>query len=224
MKRIIIVALFLLLSLHFPLNRATEARVCADSTILVGPASHQDQHLTCEAAAAALSLMHNYNMELPPRLEIEIVDEINGSHDISRFGQFDPFVGKITVVSWKACKEAGMAWRPFGQPMDRALYRSFITHEVAHAVADWNFKIADPAFVAHEYLAYVIQLISMPDDLRASILQAIDIPAFQHTDEITETYYSLNPDYFAVKSFRHFMQAKDQTALIRRLLAGKLFR
>jgi hypothetical protein len=222
MKRIIIVALCLLLSLHFPLNRATEAHVCADPTILVGPAGHQDQQLVCEAAAAALRLMHNYNMEAPPRLEIEIVDEIDGSHEISRLGQFDPFAGNITVVSWQACKEAEIAWRPFGQPMNRALYRSFIVHEVAHAVADWNFKIAEPTSIIHEYLAYIFQLASLPHDLRERILQQIDVPAFQHRDEITETYYSLNPDYFAVKSFRHFMQVKDQATLIRQLLSGEL--
>jgi hypothetical protein len=168
--------------------------------------------------------MHSYGMEPPPRLEIEIVDNIDTRHKSRRFGHFDPFMGKITVLSWTACTAAQPQWRPFGQPMNRALHRSFIVHEVAHAVAEWNFKVAEPAYIAHEYLAYVFQLVSMPHDLRSSILRKIDVPAFQHTDEINETYFNLNPDYFAVKSFRHFMQANDQTALIRRLLSGQLIR
>ena len=91
-------------------------------------------------------------------------------------------------------------------------------------MADWNFLVAEPSLMAHEYLAYVFQIASMPHSLRQKILKRIDVPAFHKAEEITEIYYSLNPDYFALKSFRHFMQTEDKLTLIHRLLSGELIR
>ncbi len=218
------VVFFLLLSLSGALAPGVEASSCDDAPILVTPPAHEDRLEVCKAAKTTIALMQSYGLEAPPRLEIEIRDAVDARHDNRRFGHFDPFEGKIAVMSWKACTDIERPQKPFGLAMSHALHRSIIAHEVAHAVADWNFLVAEPNLAAHEYLAYVFQIAGMPYPLQQTILQKIDVPAFQKADEITEIYYSLNPDYFALKSFRHFMQAEDKFTLMRRLLSGELIR
>ncbi len=203
--------------------QASEFQSCANSTVIVSASDPESLRHACDAADITFRLMRMYGMEVPPLLEIEIVDVLNDLHTTQRFGQFDPFEYKLAIMSLAACQAPAKRLKPFAQPMDRVLHSSFIAHEVAHAVAAWNFKIAEPSFLTHEYLAYVFQIASMPFDLRTAILQHIDVPAWQ-PEEIDETYYNLNPDYFAVKSYRHFLQTKDKKALILRLLAGEPIR
>lgn len=216
--------LFLLLNLSGAFSSGMEASTCTDAEILVIPAAHEDRQEVCVAAIATIELMQNYGFEPPPRLEIEIRDSVDARQVNRHFGHFDPFEGRIAVMSWKACLQVDRARKPFGLEMSHALHRSIIAHEVAHAVAEWNFLVAEPSLAAHEYLAYVFQIAGMPHVLQQAVLKQIDVPAFEKAEEITETYYSLNPDYFALKSFRHFMQAEDKLRLIRRLLSGKLIR
>ncbi len=61
----------------------------------------------------------------------------------------------------------------FGVPIDRTLYRSSLSHEVAHLVADFNFKILKPSIQAKEYIAYITQLSIMEPVLREARAFAI---------------------------------------------------
>jgi hypothetical protein len=222
MKRHIMLCLFLALCLPYRLSFAAGALPCPGTPAVIA-ASHQvDRDIICEAVQRTIRLIQRYDLETPPRLDIKVVDRFQDPHATERFGEFDPFAGKVQVMSSASCQRAAQQWQPFGQPMSRMLYRSLIIHELAHAVAEWNFRIAEPGILAHEYFAYVFQIDSMPPNLQQAILKQIDVPAFLYTHEINETYYGLNPDYFGVKSYRHFLQAQDKKALFRRLLAGEL--
>ena len=220
MKPAITLAACVLLNLSLTPTPGIAASAC--SGMVISPIPHSDSRLVCEAVSTTLALMHAYGLEPPPRLEIEVSDAIHAQHDIRRFGQYDPFEGRITVMSQAACLHTERYRKPFGLPMNEALYRSIIAHEVAHAVAEWNFEVADPGLAAHEYLAYVFQIASMPQPQQAALLEHIGVSAFQNPAEITEIYYSLNPDYFALKAFRHFQQTEDRIGMIRRLLSGEL--
>ena len=72
--------------------------------------------------------------------------------------------------------------------------------------------------VEHEYIAYIVQFSMMNKKLRSEILSSIDIHAFQNEGEIGETYLALNPDYFAVKAYRHFMATPDKRGLLKKIL------
>jgi hypothetical protein len=222
MQPYIALSLCLVLTLPQCLSLAAETSSCPGTTAVINATHQDDEEIACEAVHMTLKLLTRYELETPPRLDIEVVNRFQDIHASQRFGQFDPFAGKILVMSSRADRLASNGWKPFGLAITRPLYRSLIVHELAHAVADWNFKIAEPGILAHEYLAYVFQIASMPPTLQQIIFEQIDVPAFQHTSEINEIYYGLNPDYFGVKSYRHFLQTKDKIALIRRLLAGEL--
>jgi hypothetical protein len=222
MKLYGILTMFLLLSLPCLVAQASEMSPCVGTPALITASSQDDRELACDAVVSTLQLAQRFDMEIPPRLDIEVVDKLDSQYAAKRFGEFDPFEGKILVMSSSACKLAAQNWKPFGQQITPMLQRSLIVHEVAHAVADWNFKVSEPNFLAHEYIAYVFQISSMPKDLQSAILKHVEVPAFQDIDEINDIYYGLNPDYFGVKSYRHFMQTKERKALLHRFLAGEV--
>jgi hypothetical protein len=49
-----------------------------------------------------------------------------------------------------------------GLPVDAVLYASIFAHEVAHAVIHQNLDGRKLSFAAHEYLAYAVQLGTLP--------------------------------------------------------------
>jgi hypothetical protein len=201
---------------------AAEARPCPHSDTLVTSADTETRRRICETVQRTEQLMQNYGMDRSFRLQIRTVDSFDGHQPNDIFGRFDSVGYRIEILTLPACMETAKERLPFGLAMSEALHQSFVAHEVAHAVTQWNSKIAKISTAAHEYIAYTFQIMSMSDALRSKILAHIDIEAFEHEDEINDVYYSLNPEYFALKSYRHFMQLKDKQGFIQRLLSGGL--
>jgi hypothetical protein len=105
--------------------------------------------------------------------------------------------------------------------MTEAVWRGFVAHETAHAVAARHFAPGVPRQPASEYLASVALLTALPDAARATILASYpNAPGWGSTREITMVYYFMEPCAFAVKSYRHFtaLAPEDQRALVRRLV------
>jgi hypothetical protein len=222
MQHYIAPILCLIIILGQVLTLEADTSTCPDIQVTITANDQDDVDIVCEAIQVTLQLTKRYDLEFAPRLDIDVVDRIKALQSSNRFGEFDPVTGKIVVLSSRSCEKAATEWFPFGQQMTRSLHRSLIVHELAHSVADWNFKSAEPGLLVHEYLAYVFQIASMPSDLQNAIFQQISVPGFQQASEINEIYYALNPDYFGVKAYHHFQMAKDRKALFRRLLAGEL--
>jgi hypothetical protein len=105
----------------------------------------------------------------------------------------------------------------FGMPVDHDLYKSLIVHEVAHVIASKNFAVAQ-TFIAHEYIAYVTQLSTMPSVLREKILADLPGDGFTATEQINLTLFILSPELFAVQAYRHFQRPENGAAFLQRLL------
>jgi hypothetical protein len=222
MRQYLTLGLCLILSLGQVHTLAADTATCPHAEVVIQASRQDDVKIVCEAIQITLQLTKRYGLDFFPGLRIEVVDRFQAVQTTKRFGEFNSMAKKIAVLSSNAYTMAAAEWMPFGQQMTRALQRSLIVHELAHAVADWNFMIPEPGHLAHEYLAYVFQISSMPSDLRNTILQQIDVPGFQQASEINLLYYTLNPDCFGVKVYRHFLMAKDRTDLLQRLLVGEL--
>jgi len=109
----------------------------------------------------------------------------------------------------------------FDVPIDVTMYRSLVTHEVAHAVADCNMSIPEPTIQAKEYLAYVAMFATMEPGLRERIMNANPCQAFDRESKINATIYLCDPMRFAVRSYRHFLKAENGDAFLYRVLSGQ---
>lgn len=210
------VALFLLL--FATANTVAAGPVpCPGSPVLVDGADTRDQESVCAGAAGAFAFLARHGMEVEGTVTINVVDRLETLHT---FGQYNPETGRVALLSYGVCAEMTANAPIFRQapPLSRALYQSFVAHEVAHLVAQGLFEMDGPYVAAQEYIAYTTQLGAMEPALRERILARYDQPAFLEETEINEVFLLLDPEVFAVKAYRHFVAPGNGAAFYRKLL------
>ena len=109
----------------------------------------------------------------------------------------------------------------FGIPIDRSLYRSLVSHEVAHLVADCNFKISKPSIQAKEYIAYVMQFSTMEPVLRERVLSQFPSEGFEGDWQMGTTIYLFDCMGFDVRAYRHFLKLANGNDYLHAILNGK---
>ncbi len=124
---------------------------------------------------------------------------------------------RVYMLAFAACPKQGFA--P-DLPIDRALYRSLIAHEVAHHIAAANFKVEKPSVVAHEYIAYVTMFATMGPDQRDEILAHFPGEGWDNERGFNLSVYMMAPHFFGAQAYRHFMRLEDRQAFLERVLSG----
>lgn len=107
-------------------------------------------------------------------------------------------------------------------PLTRTLCKSLVTHEVAHAVAESNFSIPRPSMLAQEYFASVTMFATMPLKQREHILKQFPGRGFDTVDQMSTTFYLLNPAMFGAYAYRHFLKVSNGKVFLKRVLSGQI--
>lgn len=182
----------------------------------------EDGELACQAIGATLEFMRGQGFRVDARFTIDLVEHSLSLHGTDVTGTYDSRSFHIEVPSFSQAQLMAQRHPPFRMSMNHALWQSFVAHEVAHAVAQANFRVTKPSLEAHEYIASVVQLATLPEALQQQLLASFDNPAFQHEREINRIFLQLNPEVFAVKAYRHFVAQPDPQAFFQRLLNRRL--
>jgi hypothetical protein len=200
---------------------ATDYVACTVVEIIVVEAQPDEAEMVCELADDALRFMQVRGMHVPPRLTtVHVVDRLSRAQFASTIGTFDAANNRIEVLTYEAAHRLMPEHPAFGVPMNFDLYRSFVAHELAHAIAHPNF-VRRPVASAHEYIAYTVQLASMPPALRETVLRNVPTQAFGHPREIDEVMLAIDPNRFAVKSYLHFMRFGEDAGSFDQFLTGR---
>ncbi|WP_167367200.1 DUF6639 family protein [Solemya elarraichensis gill symbiont] len=201
---------------------AEEPLVCPNANATVSGMNKTDFIMVCDAVTDTAKLMSSLGFNTSAHLEIEILDDASRSlHPIPIIGLFNTKVRRVEIVDYATHLAGTRLGRPFGLNPSRELHFSFIAHEVSHAYTHENTRFTRLLTVAHEYIAYVVQFSVMSAELRKSILERIDVPAFNNDEEISEVYLNLHPSYFAVKSWRHYIKPENGKTYINAILNGE---
>ncbi len=208
----------LLLVLCEPLRAGDTA--CEGIPVSVDAAGTSDHALICQGARQALVFLAGVGLDTSAHLSVLTTDAEAIDHHPAEIGSYDARDRRVRVRTYEGCARLTSDGPLFRIQMEGALYASFIAHEIAHAVIHANAGRHRPARVAQEYIAYVVQLASMPEALRARILARYDEDAFGRASEIGETYLLIDPHAFAVKVYRHYLQPENGAAFLRRLIDG----
>lgn len=221
MRKLSIFVILLLLTTSVLPASAAEKR-CVGTNTTVYAESANDIRLACAGAADAASFLSQLGLTVDTVMRVDVLDVIsvqiweNSSFRV--LGEFDAKQNRIKVTSTDGQREMAKEKPIFGIPYDEAFFRGVVAHEVAHAIADDNFQVAEPSRMAHEYIAYVVQLATMPARSRQQVLDHYQATAFSTELEINPMIYGLNPDVFAVKSYLHFLKPDTGIAFVQRLL------
>lgn len=199
---------------------AAEARQCGHARVAVQAttATATDFHITCDAVRAGVEFLNSLGMDTDVTLQLTVVDELPSPHGVGSLGQFDPERGEIRILSLARCLAACAANPPFGIPMNVEIHRSFIVHEVVHAITHAALAGRNLPRLRLEYLAYVAQITSLPEDLRARLIAAGGVEGFQRDDQINQGVYFLDPNRFGIMCYLHYRRPENGNAYLRKIL------
>lgn len=201
---------------------AAVERRCAGTNATINADSAYEAYLACAGAADAVAFLSQQGFTVDTVMQIDILDSVflhtNENPSFRILGQFDAKQNRIMVTSIDGQREMAEEKPIFGVPYDVALFRSVVAHEVAHAIADDNFQVEEPSRLAHEYIAYIVQLATMPPRLSQQVFEALPAQAFETETDINPMFYGLNPDLFAVKSYGHYRSPGVGVAFLQTLL------
>jgi len=180
-----------------------------------GPRAHRE---ACAGAGDAVRFLAAAGVRVDSALTLRIVDVLPQPVSDTAGGCYMHASQVAYVRTLSRCTPDAT---PFGLPVDAALYRSIIVHEVAHAIAGASFADRRPPVVAHEYVAYVTQLATMPDALRRKILRRHADVTYTSADQLNTMVFMMDPARFAVLAWLHHQ--RQGAAFLRAAIAGTAF-
>ncbi len=159
------------LAATFASPAAAAERRCGGTNATIYADSVDDTYLACAGAADAVAFLSQQGLTVDTVMRIDILDNVflhqEESPSFRILGQFDAKQNRILVTSTQGQRQMAAEKPIFGVPYEEALFRSVVAHEVAHAIAEENFHVAEPNRLAHEYIAYIVQLATMPPRFRS---------------------------------------------------------
>jgi hypothetical protein len=201
-----------------PSSGVVAAHDCERSSrVTVRASSAQDAQTACEGALRALDFLARAGLEAPSTTAIEIVPALPGELAGRALGCYMPEVRRILLVDFDTLL-AGGGW--YRMPASRELYRAVASHEVAHAVVGCHSEPRRLPVAAHEYVAYVVLFATMDSALRAAILAQFPDAGFESAAQISDLNHLVDPNRFGVRSWRHYLKARDHDAWLRRVIGG----
>jgi hypothetical protein len=204
--------------LSVPAAEADET-LCQGMNVSVHALDAKDTETGCKGAADAVAFLAAQGFDATARVEIRFVDTIPGGlADAPWFGCYAKAEQRVYVLTFFASQTLRLA---VDLPMDRAVHRSLVAHEVAHRIAASNFKLEKPTVVANEYIAYVTMFATIAADQRDHILARFPGHGFDTERQINLTMYLLSPQHFGAQAYRHFMRAENGQSFLQRVLAGR---
>lgn len=165
----------------------------------------------CNAAEKALAFLAPFNLTPKRTITFKIVEEKIDSHGYIAYGCYDSRSDVIQLMSYPSILANSSNPRMYGDAFDRVHYAGAIAHELTHAVVQHNLTAPAVGIAPQEYLAHATQLAVLPEERRKTIIQAMEVGAWESGDVISGVYMALEPGKFAVKSYLHLTTMTEST-------------
>jgi hypothetical protein len=191
---------------------------CKNTSVVVYYDNVEDYKLICSATKKVIELAKKMDLGDKLDVSVSITDKLTINHTGTAVALFEPGSSEIQILSREVCKKSFNNKVILGQNIDDDLYKSMIIHELAHALAWQNKETPSIKRGLFEYFAYVVQFVLLDKVRREAIISSSDVEAFTHSSEITDVYYYLSPNQFAVKSYLHFIKLNDRWAYLSSIL------
>lgn len=188
----------------------------AASAVIISP-TDADAVDVCRGAEAATTFFRSVDLKVGKAIAIEIVTEMPRPFSKSAAGGFLEGPRRVLVLSYEQFV-ANKTWLRL--PIDRRMYRSVASHEVAHALAFDNFRVTGPTIEAKEYVAYVAMFATMSESQRRAVLDAFPGDGFDDEMKMSTAIYLMDPMRFGVEAYRHYLRQENGKSFLYAVLAG----
>lgn len=176
-----------------------------------------DRALACEGATLALRFAQDLGLRPRSELRVELVQALPEGLRRDAVGCYATDSGRILALDYAQFLRRH-DW--LGVPIEPALFRAVVAHEVAHAMAACRASSRPLPTAAHEYFAYVAMFASLPEALRLRIVHQRPACGFDDVAQINDLIYALDPMRFAADAWCHWTRQRAPLPFLRRLLEG----
>lgn len=198
---------------------AAEGLRCAGTNVSVRGVDRAEDESACQGVVAAVDFLESLGLDGSAPAEIRLVAVLPEIPPGARaYGCKVKADDRIYMLNLSECGKLPLA---ADVPVDAAVHRGLIAHEVGHHFAAANFKVARPTIVAHEYIAYVTMFAALDPSARERLLARFPGEGFESAREIGLTVYLLDPNRFGAQAYRHFKRPGNGAAFVEQVLAGR---
>lgn len=193
---------------------------CSESPVLFDFERNYGPGCLCEAATKAIDFLMSLGLEMRGHVTVKLTNNISFRGSDTLFGSYNPKTRELLVLTYpKARAFISEQENVSDIELSEGLWCGFAAHELAHAVIHDNYGRRTPSRFAEEYIACITQLMVLGrDDLENFLNEYGDVEGYASINEMTDTYYFLDPQRFAVKCYRHFLSLKNPAQFVDRLL------
>lgn len=192
------------------------AASCEGSGVTVASDRPELVERICRAAEDSTALLAECGLQVPGEIEIGIVGEL----PFGCLGLYHCNAARIDVLDPDAFVSAVAPEGPFFAVSTEALYDSIVVHEMAHAAYDDGNCPFATCPVAAEYIAYVMQVRSLPDSDRDAFEAATQIDTSSARSYLSATMLAMSPQRFAAAAWAHFLRQASPCGYIEAIAAG----
>lgn len=191
---------------------------CPSLPVRVVAAVADEATLACEGAGLAAAFLEQAGFGALQPVDIVLADRLPEAVRPGAVACYAQRDRRITVLHYARFEARG---RWFGLKIEPALFRSVVAHEVAHAAAACAAGAQPLSLPAHEYIAYVAMLATMPAPLRERVLAALPGTGFDALSQINAMVYAIDPEKFGVEAYRHWRSLDEPWAFLRQVVGGQ---
>jgi len=202
------------------LMHQAEAAVISCSAAAVTVTSRTIENAAVACVALRQSVTQFDACGLPPLtkpLRIDVVEGLEPGY----VGLYHLGKDKIEVLSPSAIVDIWNDDSAFLGIDITTFFKSAIIHELAHAATDDIPCPFASCMARDEYIAYAMQVLSLPPDALSAFEETSPIDRLISTDELSPAIMFMAPNLFTQKVWAHFQQHDDGCAFIGQLVRGE---
>ncbi len=176
----------------------------------------------CAPAMWAHAVFARCGIAQARQLTLEIVNRVTHPLGIPIIALFDASRWRIQISTYAVTQGLILPRSVYRQLPMRDVYDSLIVHEVTHAIFREHVGRRRLPVAAHEYVAYAIQVASMPAETRDVFLSSFPAQTPKNFAPFNEIYLGMSPLRFAANAYRHLFQNDLYCETIQQIASGNV--
>ncbi|MDU8911884.1 DUF6639 family protein [Aestuariicoccus sp. MJ-SS9] len=198
---------------------SAEETLCETAGLVVEGGTSASRDRVCRIAAREIPELATCNVAVPEGVTLRFEDILpEGCMGIFHCGE-----ALINLLPPDLMAERREPDGAFAGVPDEAYFNSVVVHELTHAAYDGVECPLNDCLATSEYVAYAMQVRSLPTEARTAFEAASAFDQRVARDELSAMYYAFAPDRFAQKAWLHFTQRDDGCEFIGQILDGAVF-
>lgn len=200
-------------------DASAEMSVCADPSLSVAADSPAATARVCTAAVAAKAPLASCGLVQRAPITLLVLDEVHGISDHCA-GLYRRGSDEIALLAPSLAARTLPQDSSFAGLAPDLYFDSLVTHEMAHALMDQALDGAPRCSADAEYIAYAMQLDSLPDSASAMVYAGTRDDGPVPADSLNAFVLFMNPDLFARLAWGHFAAPGNGCDVITDILSG----